>query len=109
MAQLERAPQKAVDEPSLTDISNERSEQNGTQKSKESQFRILYDRLGYVPPRCRYDPEKPFEFSMSLNVLFGTPIWLFFMVPTNQVDSLRRMLHSRKPLLHTPYPQPTCR
>ena len=31
----------------------------------------LYTKLSYVPPRCRYDPDKPFEFSMGLNILFG--------------------------------------
>lgn len=33
----------------------------------------MYDCLTYVPPRCRYDPETPFEFSMGLNLLFGRP------------------------------------
>jgi hypothetical protein len=31
----------------------------------------LYDRVTYTPKRCRYDPAKPFEFSLALNVLFG--------------------------------------
>ncbi|KAH0832511.1 putative transporter YgaY [Fonsecaea pedrosoi] len=31
----------------------------------------VYACLTYVPSRCRYDPEKPFQFSMALNVLFA--------------------------------------
>jgi len=25
----------------------------------------------YVPKRCRYDPEHPFEFGLGLNILFA--------------------------------------
>lgn len=32
---------------------------------------VVYDRLAYVPPRCRYDPEKPFKFNIGINILFG--------------------------------------
>jgi hypothetical protein len=31
----------------------------------------IYNIISYTPPRCRWDPEKPPEFSMALNVLFG--------------------------------------
>ena len=27
--------------------------------------------ITYTPKKCRYDPEKPFKFSLPLNVLFG--------------------------------------
>jgi hypothetical protein len=37
----------------------------------KSTWRKVYDKLSYVPPRCRYNPDKPFEFSMGLNILFG--------------------------------------
>ena len=40
--------------------------------SSKGRLRRVYDRLAYVPPRCRYDPENPFKFSMGLNILFGT-------------------------------------
>ena len=40
--------------------------------SSDGGLRRLYNRLAYVPPRCRYDPEKPFQFSMGMNILFGT-------------------------------------
>ena len=33
--------------------------------------RKLYQVINYTPKRCRYDPEKPFGFSMGLNLLFG--------------------------------------
>ncbi|EXJ86713.1 hypothetical protein A1O3_03666 [Capronia epimyces CBS 606.96] len=36
-----------------------------------SVLQTVYDCLTYVPPRCRYDPERPFEFSMGLNLLFA--------------------------------------
>lgn len=31
----------------------------------------LYNRVTYTPERCRYDPNKKFEFSVGLNLLFG--------------------------------------
>ena len=31
----------------------------------------FYDEWTYTPKRCRYDPNEKFEFSMSLNLLFG--------------------------------------
>jgi hypothetical protein len=31
----------------------------------------LYQFLSWTPPRCRWDPSKPPQFSMALNVLFG--------------------------------------
>lgn len=34
----------------------------------------VYDCVSYVPPRCRYDAEKPFKFSLGLNLLFGKVI-----------------------------------
>ncbi|KAF2007008.1 MFS general substrate transporter [Amniculicola lignicola CBS 123094] len=33
--------------------------------------RKLYDILTWTPPRCRWDPKKPPQFSMSMNVLFA--------------------------------------
>ena len=45
--------------------------QNKAPKSKRTTVQKVYNYLTYVPQRCRYDPEKPFEFSMGLNVLFG--------------------------------------
>jgi hypothetical protein len=34
-------------------------------------WRRIFAVLTWVPPRCRWDPEKPPQFSMSLNVLFA--------------------------------------
>lgn len=31
----------------------------------------IYTILSWTPPRCRWDPEKPHQFSMGLNVLFA--------------------------------------
>lgn len=31
----------------------------------------IYSLITYTPKRCRYDPEKPFQFSMPLNLLFA--------------------------------------
>ncbi|OCT46957.1 hypothetical protein CLCR_02645 [Cladophialophora carrionii] len=45
--------------------------QDGTSKSQRTIVQTIYGCLAYVPPRCRYDPEKPFEFSMGLNLLFA--------------------------------------
>ena len=42
--------------------------------SSRTKARRLYIRLRYVPPRCRYDPKKPFQFSIGLNILFGRPV-----------------------------------
>ena len=39
---------------------------------EKTRWQRIYDVLSYVPPRCRYDPEKPFKFSMGLNILFGS-------------------------------------
>lgn len=44
---------------------------NHTTSTRKARWRVLYNRLGYVPQWCRYDPNKPFEFSMTLNILFG--------------------------------------
>ncbi|KAL9094777.1 MAG: hypothetical protein Q9165_003048 [Trypethelium subeluteriae] len=33
--------------------------------------RRIWEVLTWTPPRCRWDPEKPPEFSMPLNILFG--------------------------------------
>ncbi|KAL2410475.1 putative transporter YgaY [Exophiala dermatitidis] len=45
--------------------------QNGLPTTKRGLVQAAHDCLTYVPPRCRYDPDKPFEFSMGLNLLFA--------------------------------------
>ncbi|KAJ9610193.1 hypothetical protein H2200_004970 [Cladophialophora chaetospira] len=45
--------------------------QHEAPKPRRTIVQKVYNCLTYVPPRCRYDPEKPFEFSMGLNVLFA--------------------------------------
>ena len=39
--------------------------------ARTSRLRAWHYYVSYVPPRCRYNPDKPFLFSMSLNLLFG--------------------------------------
>ena len=34
-------------------------------------LRRITNIITYTPKKCRYDPEKPFKFSLPLNVLFG--------------------------------------
>ena len=34
-------------------------------------WRNIYLVINYTPKRCRYNPDEPFGFSMSLNLLFG--------------------------------------
>ena len=55
-----------------------RNEEKGFTKkgadAPRTAFRGINSRLAglaFIPRRCRYDPEKPFEFSMGLNVLFA--------------------------------------
>ncbi|KAF9697335.1 hypothetical protein EKO04_005026 [Ascochyta lentis] len=44
----------------------------GSEKGKEiSRWDKMYITLTYCPPRCRWDPNKPPQFSMSMNVLFA--------------------------------------
>jgi len=84
MAVSDEALTKDKDEvaTSPTGESNGSSEQDGGSTTmRGGRWCAVYHRLAYVPPRCRYDPEKPFQFSMSLNVLFGTSI-----LPVSRVD-----------------------
>ena len=39
--------------------------------SSPSRFRKLYTIIIWTPPRCRWDPSKPPQFSMAMNVLFA--------------------------------------
>lgn len=43
-----------------------------TSPSKEFSFwRNVFLLINYTPRKCRYHPDKPFGFSMGLNLLFG--------------------------------------
>ena len=61
------SPKEAV----MVEAPPESVSQDVTSKSRGTISQKVYDCVTYVPARCRYDPEKPFEFSMGLNVLFG--------------------------------------
>lgn len=34
-------------------------------------WQTVYNMVTYTPRRCRYNPDKPFEFSLGLNLLFA--------------------------------------
>jgi hypothetical protein len=34
-------------------------------------FRVLYRVVNWTPPKCRWDPARPPQFSMGLNLLFA--------------------------------------
>lgn len=59
-----------VEEPS----SQEARVRDGDRRIQGSMLQKVYDCIAYVPPRCRYDAEKPFKFSLGLNLLFGKGI-----------------------------------
>ena len=50
------------------EIVNNNDIENTTQTPK---WRRIYDRVFWVPPNCRWDPENPPKFSMALNILFA--------------------------------------
>lgn len=79
---MEDATEKSSDDTNVTNVPPADDNQhhpthtaqgrgNGCPASRSWGSRLV-DTLGYVPPNCRYDPAKPFKFSMGLNVLFGT-------------------------------------
>ncbi|KAI1617193.1 major facilitator superfamily domain-containing protein [Exophiala viscosa] len=47
------------------------AQRHGEPKPKGSLWQKAYGYFTYTPKRCRYDPDKPFQFSMSLNLLFA--------------------------------------
>lgn len=44
---------------------------SSTSSTSPSIWLKAYSILSWTPPRCRWDPAKPPEFSMGLNVLFA--------------------------------------
>jgi len=59
-----------ISEPSQISSTQNRS---STQKTKEeaSIWTRAYKILTWTPPNCRWDPAKPPQFSMSMNILFA--------------------------------------
>ena len=39
--------------------------------TKVTIWKTIIKIIAYTPKRCRYDPDRPFKFSMSLNLLFA--------------------------------------
>jgi len=53
-------------------IESTQDESHGVKDAKrESVWRRVYNILTWTPPNCRWDPAKPPQFSMSMNVLFA--------------------------------------
>ena len=99
--------QRTSDEKAV-EVSQPMAAETSTMDSRpKTRAQKIYSTLSYTPPRCRYDPDKPFEFSMGLNILFGTNINSPNGVTLLTSSSLRRLLHRRKPLLLAPNPQQT--
>lgn len=67
---------ETIDSPTANQTStstpNSTQDDLGNGKQKELSFwHRTYNVLAYCPPRCRWDPNKPPQFSMSMNVLFA--------------------------------------
>lgn len=45
--------------------------ESNSPKSEPSLARKVYNILSWTPPRCRWDPNQPPKFSLSLNILFA--------------------------------------
>jgi hypothetical protein len=54
-----------------TEAENEASSSKIGRGWRRLQQTPVYRFISWTPPRCRWDPAKPPEFSMALNVLFG--------------------------------------
>jgi predicted MFS family arabinose efflux permease len=61
--------EKVVDPLRTTAL--ESSITNFAQVHPRTRLQKIYNTLSYTPPQCRYDANKPFEFSMGLNILFA--------------------------------------
>lgn len=48
----------------------ESAKEDGTE-NKSGVLAFVIRILTWAPPRCRYDPDKPFKFNLALNLLFG--------------------------------------
>ncbi|KAH7380773.1 major facilitator superfamily domain-containing protein [Pyrenochaeta sp. MPI-SDFR-AT-0127] len=63
----DKGPQASTPPPTQQEW--ESRDQNGRKES--SLWRRVYEVLTWTPPNCRWDPSKPPQFSMSMNVLFA--------------------------------------
>lgn len=57
--------------PSSTPRSTRGDSTISDQRSKPTLLRRIYTILTWTPPNCRWDPDKPPQFSMSMNILFA--------------------------------------
>ncbi|RVX73282.1 hypothetical protein B0A52_02924 [Exophiala mesophila] len=54
-----------------TSVSGSATSQTRPPPDSKGRLQAVYDKVTFTPPRCRYDPARPFQFSMGLNVLFA--------------------------------------
>lgn len=68
-----RQPIESPQNETLTSSSTPVSRGDGEVKGQKeiSVWRKIYVFLTWTPPNCRWDPKKPPQFSMSMNVLFA--------------------------------------
>jgi hypothetical protein len=57
--------------PSKESIQREDTGYITVQEEKASLWRRIYTTLTWTPPNCRWNPDKPPQFSMAMNVLFA--------------------------------------
>jgi hypothetical protein len=73
----EQATQRATSTSTPTSSKHNegsRGESEGAGKKEQEKqllWRRIYTVLTWTPPNCRWDPDKPPQFSMSMNVLFA--------------------------------------
>lgn len=82
--------------PSPEQNSRQASQDSGNTLTEEREvtgsgniWQSVYNILSYTPRSCRYDPNAPVRFSLGLNILFGTDLFL------SSVTSIRSILHYR--------------
>ena len=107
----------AVPEKTSETSSSEISSTEKASNTKITSWRKAYNILTYTPKRCRYDPNIPFQFSLSLNLLFAFAACFtvrhlpslvpHFLLPFPQSPHIWATNNhpGRKPLLHPPNPQ----
>lgn len=72
---VDESPGLSSQEKEVSPAANGDSQHQPAQSPREkpSIWRKTYILCSWTPPNCRYDPNKPFKFSMWLNILFGMP------------------------------------
>ena len=101
-------PALAPEEKTLPHNEEQQQDQKPPSRRSSSRgwLRTLVAMLSYVPPRCRYDPDRPFQFSMGLNILFGkSKTYTIMQAVSLTLDSFCRMLHGCESVLQPSHSQ----